>query len=69
MIGFMLIMVVMMLISLWLLNNIGFKKLFLVVLVFFDIGLIIIYFVFSFGVMMVGCLIKVVVVGVLFFLY
>ena len=56
--GFMLTMVVMMPISPWLLNNIGFKKLFLAVLVLFDIGSIIIYFAPSFGVMMVGRLIK-----------
>lgn len=64
--GFMLTMVVMMPISPWLLNNIGFKKLFLAVLVLFDIGSIIIYFAPSFGVMMVGRLIKEAAVGVLF---
>lgn len=64
--GFMLTMVVMMPISPWLLNNIGFKKLFLAVLVLFDIGSIIIYFASSFGVMMVGRLIKAAAVGVLF---
>ncbi|MFC6164222.1 MFS transporter [Lactiplantibacillus dongliensis] len=64
--GFMLTMVVMMPISPWLLNNIGFKKLFLTVLVLFDIGSIIIYFAPSFAVMMVGRLIKAAAVGVLF---
>jgi len=59
-------MVVMMPISPWLLNNIGFKKLFLTVLVLFDIGSIIIYFAPSFAVMMVGRLIKAAAVGVLF---
>ncbi|MFC6202293.1 MFS transporter [Lactiplantibacillus nangangensis] len=64
--GFMLTMVVMMPISPWLLNNIGFKKLFLTVLVLFDIGSIIIYFAPSFTIMMVGRLIKAAAVGVLF---
>lgn len=64
--GFMLTMVVMMPISPWLLNNIGFKKLFLTVLVLFDLGSIIIYFASSFGIMMVGRLIKAAAVGVLF---
>lgn len=64
--GFMLTMVVMMPISPWLLNNIGFKKLFLTVLVLFDIGSIIIYFAPSFSIMMVGRLIKAAAVGVLF---
>lgn len=64
--GFMLTMVVMMPISPWLLNNIGFKKLFLTVLVLFDLGSIIIYFAPSFGIMMVGRLIKATAVGVLF---
>jgi len=64
--GFMLTMVVMMPISPWLLNNIGFKKLFLTVLILFDIGSIIIYFASSFPVMMVGRLIKAAAVGVLF---
>jgi len=64
--GFMLTMVVMMPISPWLLNNIGFKKLFMTVLVLFDVGSIIIYFAPSFGVMMVGRLIKAAAVGVLF---
>jgi len=62
----MLTMVVMMPISPWLLNNIGFKKLFLTVLVLFDLGSIIIYFAPSFAVMMVGRLIKAAAVGVLF---
>jgi len=64
--GFMLTMVVMMPISPWLLNNIGFKKLFLTVLVLFDLGSIIIYFAPSFAIMMVGRLIKAAAVGVLF---
>ncbi|ETY73090.1 MFS transporter [Lactiplantibacillus fabifermentans] len=64
--GFMLTMVVMMPISPWLLDNIGFKKLFLTVLVLFDVGSIIIYFAPSFPVMMVGRLIKAAAVGVLF---
>ncbi|AVK61323.1 MFS transporter [Lactobacillus sp. CBA3605] len=64
--GFMLTMVVMMPISPWLLNNIGFKKLFLTVLVLFDVGSIIIYFAPSFPVMMVGRLVKAAAVGVLF---
>ena len=64
--GFMLTMVVMMPISPWLLDNIGFKKLFLTVLVLFDVGSIIIYFAPNFPVMMVGRLIKAAAVGVLF---
>lgn len=64
--GFMLTMVVIMPISPWLLNNIGFKKLFLTVLILFDAGSIIIYFAPSFPVMMVGRLIKAAAVGVLF---
>lgn len=64
--GFMLTMVVMMPISPWLLNNIGFKKLFLTVLVLFDVGSIIIYFAPSFQIMMLGRLIKAAAVGVLF---
>jgi len=64
--GFMLTMVVMMPISPWLLNNIGFKKLFLAVVVLFDLGSIIIYFAPTFGVMMVGRIIKAAAVGVLF---
>ncbi|MFC6180962.1 MFS transporter [Lactiplantibacillus daowaiensis] len=64
--GFMLTMVVMMPISPWLLNNIGFKKLFLTVLVLFDVGSIIIYFAPSFTIMMIGRLIKAAAVGVLF---
>ncbi|MFB9768865.1 MDR family MFS transporter [Lactiplantibacillus modestisalitolerans] len=64
--GFMLTMVVMMPISPWLLNNIGFKKLFLAVLVLFDAGSIIIYFAPNFAIMMIGRLIKAAAVGVLF---
>lgn len=64
--GFMLTMVVMMPISPWLLNNIGFKKLFLAVLILFDVGSIIIYFAPDFTIMMIGRLIKAAAVGVLF---
>lgn len=75
MIGFMLVMCVVMLISFWMLNNLFFKKMFMGVLVFFDLGsLVIVLILVSWGVvgfwfMMVGWVLEVFVVGVFFLFY
>lgn len=64
--GFMLIMCVMMPISPWLLNNIGFKPLFLFVLVMFDVGTLLIILAPNFPLVLLGRAMEAVGVGILF---
>lgn len=64
--GFMLVMVVMMPVSPWLLNNIRFPVLFVSVLALFDIGTFIIYLAPSFGLMMLGRVMEAMAVGIMF---
>lgn len=64
--GFMLVMVVMMPVSPWLLNNIRFPVLFISVLALFDIGTFIIYLAPSFGLMMLGRVMEAMAVGIMF---
>ncbi|NLR33124.1 MFS transporter [Levilactobacillus tujiorum] len=64
--GFMLVMVVMMPVSPWLLNNIKFPVLFVSVLALFDIGTFIIYLAPNFGLMMLGRVMEAMAVGIMF---
>ncbi|MHA8137527.1 MFS transporter [Lactobacillaceae bacterium Scapto_B20] len=64
--AFMLVMCIMMPVSPWLLNNIGFKTLFISVIVLFDLGSIIILFSPTFPIMMFGRILKAIAVGILF---
>jgi len=64
--GFMLVMVVMMPVSPWLLNNIQFPILFVSVLALFDVGTFIIYLATSFPLMMVGRVMEAMAVGIMF---
>ncbi|GBG93673.1 major facilitator superfamily transporter [Ligilactobacillus salitolerans] len=64
--GFMLIMCVMMPVSPWLLNNIGFKPLFLFVLVLFDLGTLLIILAANFPLVLLGRALEAVGVGILF---
>lgn len=64
--GFMLVMVVMMPVSPWLLNNIRFPVLFVTVLALFDVGTFIIYLAPSFGLMMLGRVMEAMAVGIMF---
>ncbi|ANZ61275.1 MFS transporter [Secundilactobacillus paracollinoides] len=64
--GFMLIMCVMMPVSPWLLNNIGFKPLFLFVLLTFDVGTLLIILAPNFPLVLLGRAMEAVGVGILF---
>ncbi|WP_105956649.1 MFS transporter [Apilactobacillus quenuiae] len=64
--GFMLIMCVMMPVSPWLLNNIKFKQLFLMILAIFDVGTLIVVIAPNFSIMMLGRALEAVAVGILF---
>lgn len=64
--GFMLIMCVMMPVSPWLLNNIKFKQLFLMILAIFDVGTLIVILAPNFAIMMLGRALEAVAVGILF---
>lgn len=64
--GFMLIMCVMMPVSPWLLNNVKFKQLFLLILAIFDIGTLIVVAAPNFPVMMLGRAMEAIAVGILF---
>lgn len=64
--GFMLIMCVMMPVSPWLLNNIKFKQLFLMILAIFDVGTLIVVVAPNFSIMMLGRALEAVAVGILF---
>lgn len=64
--GFMLIMCVMMPVSPWLLNNIKFKQLFLMILAIFDVGTLIVVLAPNFAIMMLGRALEAVAVGILF---
>lgn len=64
--GFMLVMVVMMPVSPWLLNNVRFPTLFIGVLAMFDIGTLIIYFSPNFPLMMLGRVLEAIAVGIMF---
>ncbi|UQS86242.1 multidrug efflux MFS transporter [Nicoliella spurrieriana] len=64
--AFMLVMCIMMPVSPWLLNNIGFRTLFISVIVLFDIGSLIILFAPTFPIMMFGRILKAIAVGILF---
>lgn len=64
--GFMLVMVVMMPVSPWLLNNLRFPVLFISMLALFDVGTFIIYLAPSFPVMMLGRVMEAMAVGVMF---
>ncbi|GEO66551.1 MFS transporter [Levilactobacillus spicheri] len=64
--GFMLVMVVMMPVSPWLLNNLRFPVLFISMLALFDVGTFIIYLASSFPMMMVGRVMEAMAVGVMF---
>ncbi|MTV83067.1 MFS transporter [Secundilactobacillus folii] len=64
--GFMLIMCIMMPVSPWLLSNIGFKSLFLSVLVMFDIGTLLIILAPSFPLVLLGRALEAIGVGILF---
>lgn len=64
--GFMLVMVVMMPISPWMLNNVRFPVMFVSVLALFDIGTFIIYLAPSFGLMMLGRVMEAMAVGIMF---
>lgn len=64
--GFMLVMVVMMPVSPWLLNNLRFPVLFLSMLALFDVGTFIIYLAPSFPLMMLGRVMEAMAVGVMF---
>ncbi|QEA52719.1 MFS transporter [Loigolactobacillus coryniformis] len=64
--GFMLVMCVMMPVSPWLLKNIPFKRLFLGILVIFDVGTLIILLAPNFVMMMTGRVLEAIAVGVLF---
>lgn len=64
--GFMLIMCVMMPISPWLLSNMKFKSIYLMVLIFFDVGTLIIYLAPSFPIMLLGRALEAIGVGILF---
>lgn len=64
--GFMLVMVVMMPVSPWLLNNLRFPVLFISMLALFDVGTFIIYLATSFPMMMVGRVMEAMAVGVMF---
>ncbi|MCT3573897.1 MFS transporter [Levilactobacillus brevis] len=64
--GFMLVMVVMMPVSPWLLNNIQFPILFVSILALFDVGTFIIYLATSFPLMMVGRVMEAMAVGIMF---
>ncbi|MEJ6399761.1 MFS transporter [Nicoliella lavandulae] len=64
--AFMLVMCIMMPISPWLLNNIGFRTLFISVIILFDIGSTIILFAPTFPIMMFGRILKAIAVGILF---
>lgn len=64
--GFMLIMCVMMPVSPWLLNNIKFKQLFLMILAIFDVGTLIVVLAPNFSIMMLGRVLEAVAVGILF---
>ncbi|MHA8110222.1 MFS transporter [Lactobacillaceae bacterium Melli_B4] len=64
--AFMLVMCIMMPVSPWLLNNIGFKTLFISVVVLFDVGSLIILFSPTFPIMMFGRILKAIAVGILF---
>ncbi|UQS84181.1 MFS transporter [Bombilactobacillus thymidiniphilus] len=64
--GFMLIMTVMIPVSPWLLANIPFKKLFISLLIIFDVGTLLIIWAPNFGTMLLGRALEAVAVGVLF---
>lgn len=64
--GFMLIMCVMMPVSPWLLNNVKFKQLFIMILVIFDLGTLIVVMAPNFTIMMIGRALEAVAVGILF---
>lgn len=64
--GFMLIMCVMMPVSPWLLGNLGFKPLFLSVLVMFDVGTLLIILAPNFPLVLLGRALEAIGVGVLF---
>lgn len=64
--GFMLIMCVMMPVSPWLLNNIGFKPLFLSVLILFDLGTLLIILAANFPLVLLGRALEAIGVGILF---
>ncbi|KRK94049.1 major facilitator superfamily permease [Levilactobacillus acidifarinae DSM 19394] len=64
--GFMLVMVVMMPVSPWLLNNLRFPVLFMSMLALFDVGTFIIYLATSFPMMMLGRVMEAMAVGVMF---
>ncbi|MBW1605209.1 MDR family MFS transporter [Lactobacillus sp. Sy-1] len=64
--AFMLVMCIMMPVSPWLLNNIGFRTLFIFVIVLFDVGSTIILFAPTFPIMMFGRILKAISVGILF---
>lgn len=64
--GFMLVMCVMMPVSPWLLKNIPFKRLFLGVLLIFDLGTLIILLAPNFALMLTGRVLEAIAVGILF---
>lgn len=64
--GFMLIMCIMMPVSPWLLNNIGFKALFLAVLIMFDLGTLLIILAPNFPLVLFGRALEAIGVGILF---
>lgn len=64
--GFMLIMCIMMPVSPWLLSNIGFKSLFLSVLIMFDLGTLLIILAPNFPLVLLGRAMEAVGVGILF---
>ncbi|MFD1410797.1 MFS transporter [Lapidilactobacillus gannanensis] len=64
--GFMLVMVVMMPVSPWLLNNLRFPALFISMLALFDIGTLIIFFAPTFPLMMLGRVLEAMAVGIMF---
>ncbi|WP_125767054.1 MFS transporter [Lapidilactobacillus wuchangensis] len=64
--GFMLVMVVMMPVSPWLLNNLRFPTLFISMLALFDIGTLIIFLAPNFPLMMLGRVMEAMAVGIMF---
>ncbi|GAX03342.1 major facilitator superfamily transporter [Secundilactobacillus pentosiphilus] len=64
--GFMLIMCIMMPVSPWLLSNIGFKSLFLSVLIMFDVGTLLIILAPNFPLVLLGRALEAIGVGILF---
>lgn len=64
--GFMLVMVIMMPVSPWLLNNLRFPVLFISMLALFDVGTFIIYLATSFPLMMLGRVMEAMAVGIMF---